>query len=893
MKIQTKLQISLGLVMAISLGAFMFWAQASLKEDLLQIEQVELHSHQERLIQAISTEFDADHQNIVDYARWNVAESFIQSPNTEFIKENFGPETPMNLGIHLIALLKDGKLVFSQESQSLSPATEGLSLASLKALDHSGYESRHNLAWHRTTLHQAGGRLLVLTGMSIQNEDGSGSNRGVLVFGKYLNQNFAQNLSQKLQNPTQIYMGEGLKRALIQMEGWQKDSALNDFAYEIQSDSLLRFRQIYRDLQGQALWIVEMSFNRQTMQKSEELIRHLSYGFVGLAVLLMGVSFLILHYGALRRLLKMTAEIHWITKNHQKGSRVSLDSNKDEINQLQWTLNRMLRHLEVKSDVIQAKKLAMETLLGQIEQGVFLIQKNGLLHAEYSAYTEHIFGRQSCTNISWQDLLWDQALISEDIKALMSSAMNSILGESILNWELNCHALPCELHRNRMGQSVQVLELNYRAIWDEHDEVQGILVTVRDVSEMRILQSKLVARNEEWYLIDCILNMGASNFESFIKDSHRHLQASWKCLDKPVWTLDELHELFRHLHTLKGNARSCGFNELSALIHHAEEPVQKARNGEVSLEEAKSCRADLGEIQMQIVELEQLYRQKLLNFGTQTDVNERAYLPKSELERLIVLYQDSLSQGEDLVRWQKELQRSMRYFAEDHHDKWCAVEQNVVNRENIKPEQSLAALLGVQYISMAEQWGLLQIQLEDTALELGIAKPLWHLEGQSLWVIKEAKNTMLAVFGHILRNAYDHGLEPAEFRLTQSKEPEGQIWIKCMHRRGSHGLSQICLQIWDDGQGLDLDKLGAKAKAQGLNLEGWTDLQIADLIFNPGLSSRDQVTEISGRGVGLDVVRSEIEELGGHVELELKPLSSGKFQLIFNLYLPEHLGVLI
>ena len=123
---------------------------------------------------------------------------------------------------------------------------------------------------------------------------------------------------------------------------------------------------------------------------------------------------------------------------------------------------------------------------------------------------------------------------------------------------------------------------------------------------------------------------------------------------------------------------------------------------------------------------------------------------------------------------------------------------------------------------------------------------------------------------HMIRNAVDHGIEPPEVRTAAGKPPHGTVILDAFHRGNS-----IVIQVSDDGKGLDADRIARKALEKGLltepELEKMTRRQIYQLIWEPGLSTAEKVTEVSGRGMGMDIVRSKIEQLNGTVELDSQP----------------------
>ncbi len=130
---------------------------------------------------------------------------------------------------------------------------------------------------------------------------------------------------------------------------------------------------------------------------------------------------------------------------------------------------------------------------------------------------------------------------------------------------------------------------------------------------------------------------------------------------------------------------------------------------------------------------------------------------------------------------------------------------------------------------------------------------------------KSVIERMVAPLEHVLRNALDHGIESARERKKQGKPAAGAIRLT-INREGS----DVVLKISDDGRGIDLDAVREKAIEKGLLAADntLTDDEVAQVIFSPGFSTAKSVTQISGRGVGMDIVKSEIQELGGSVELQ-------------------------
>ena len=158
-------------------------------------------------------------------------------------------------------------------------------------------------------------------------------------------------------------------------------------------------------------------------------------------------------------------------------------------------------------------------------------------------------------------------------------------------------------------------------------------------------------------------------------------------------------------------------------------------------------------------------------------------------------------------------------------------------------------------------------------------------EGEATEVDKTVVERLAEPITHMLRNAIDHGLEGPDDRLAAGKPAEGTVTMVALHRSG-----RIVIEISDDGRGINRERVRGIAVSRGLIPDDavLTDEEVDNLIFLPGFSTADAVSDISGRGVGMDVVRRSIQALGGRISIASTP---GKGST-FTLSLPLTLAVL-
>lgn len=379
--------------------------------------------------------------------------------------------------------------------------------------------------------------------------------------------------------------------------------------------------------------------------------------------------------------------------------------------------------------------------------------------------------------------------------------------------------------------------------------------------------------------------------EDFIAETRETLEAltsqlvEWERRPNDRALLDSV---FRFVHTVKG---SCGFLSLPRLLHlsHAAEDVlSAARDGdlEVSADLVTAVLAVIDRVAILTEALETgasvyddddiltdalrtFLRDKPADMVTgQLDVSgytlahEDTILPgKARTVRVSLSLLDNLMSGvSDMVLARNEVSRQLRKVSSN-----ADLDVSFARLSSTVAElRDAVGMMRMQHID--KLFSALPRLVRDIAIELGKDIEL-RIDGSEVEVDREMVEALRDPLTHILRNAADHGIESTAERRAAGKDPVGHI-----HVSARQSGNQIIIEIADDGRGINVDKLGIRAIAANVTTVGeWQTMSPRarlNTIFTPGLSTADSVTSISGRGVGMDVVRNNLQAIGGTIELE-------------------------
>jgi two-component system chemotaxis sensor kinase CheA len=406
--------------------------------------------------------------------------------------------------------------------------------------------------------------------------------------------------------------------------------------------------------------------------------------------------------------------------------------------------------------------------------------------------------------------------------------------------------------------------------------------------------------------------------QEFLAESNEDLERIDRellMLEEHLDDMDLVRSIFRCLHNIKGNSAFVPFSLLGQLAHAGENVLSPVRDGRVAVcPEIISALFQVTDVIRNIFENiaikgnegDNKYEAMLSDLSalashiepdTSTDNkpidgNENNQGQNKSSDNIEVIPSAELEVVEDTYPAQEDYQHTavsdkiIRVDVDQLDKLMTLVGELVLNRNQI-----------LRYMDEVEHGGLLgasqRLNLITSELQEGIMKTrmqpikrVWQrlprmvrdlslankkqirleMKGEETELDKSLIEAVAEPLTHLVRNAVDHGIELPEKRKILGKTAQGRILLHARHESG-----QVNVEIEDDGAGIDIQRVKTKVVERGLvtqdQIDHMTDREIVNLIFLPGLSTKDQVTNVSGRGVGMDVVKTNIEKIGGTVDV--------------------------
>ncbi|MDR6501934.1 chemotaxis protein histidine kinase CheA [Burkholderia ambifaria] len=559
-------------------------------------------------------------------------------------------------------------------------------------------------------------------------------------------------------------------------------------------------------------------------------------GVAGTVIVLLTALGFVLYRQITRPLIGMQTMMSEIATSQDFTRRVPV-GRMDEIGHSIVAFNGMIEKIQENAAQLKQKTADIQAMLQNMQQGILTVVEGGVVHAEYSAYLETIFETNDIAGRDLMALVFDDSAIGADARSQVDAAVHACLGEDSMNFEFNAHLLVNEVAKRMPDGREKWLDLSWSAITDETDTVVRLMLCVRDVTEIRELTAQAGEQQRRLEMIGEILSISQDKFHDFVHSAKGFLSENERMIRQHERADHSIvAALFRNMHTIKGNARTYSLQHLTNIVHEAEQAYESLRRADGGPEwNRDALMDDLARVR------EAVERYATINAVTLGRSGEPAHGGADYLmvERAHISESLRVLDGTDPAN------------ANDWHAARDAVRR-------------MLSQLGTQGIGDA-LGGVIE-SLPSLAAELGKPAPVVHIDSHGHRVRSEIGATLKNVFMHLLRNSIDHGIESSEERRAAGKAASGTIDIAV-----GVGGGELWFVLSDDGRGLALDRIRGIARERGWidagNEAALTDEAVAELIFRPGFSTARAVTEVSGRGVGMDAVRNFLKRDGGDIAL--------------------------
>ena len=475
-------------------------------------------------------------------------------------------------------------------------------------------------------------------------------------------------------------------------------------------------------------------------------------------------------------------------------------------------------NIKEAGDQIEEDAQNRKELLDSLENGIFFIEKDGVIPKEHSKAMQSMFPDFP----EYKDIkkfFFKYNKVSEnDSKIVLDLLWGEEPGFS--DFSMNVAMLPKAIVIDEDGETRHI-SLKYKPLYNSQKKLDRILARAKDISNEILQEQKLhnqIERNER-------ISKAVADIEGF-KEFLEESCALFDKVDKFPKSDFSLAEPKRYLHTLKGNVALFEFKKLASMIHSLEDLIDQGENQKIS----ELWSAILG-----------LWEEQKNDLVKSLNLNR--------LENVFPVVRTKLN---TLYTWANNENNTV--LGSKVWDLYCMPLDDLFNK----------------YKDYCKQ-----LNLKDPSKKVDIVV---HKDSHDL------AHTELMQFDqaiiHIIKNSIDHGIETTEERTSAGKVEAGTITI--LGTREQNGKT-ISLIISDDGKGIDVNKLGNKAVTSGFwtqnKFEQASQQEKLNLIYESGLSTAEELSELSGRGVGMDAVKSFLEAEGGHIQVTTEPGKGTKFEM--------------
>ncbi len=496
----------------------------------------------------------------------------------------------------------------------------------------------------------------------------------------------------------------------------------------------------------------------------------------------------------------------------------SLLKHVEEVNQ------NLEKTVAIRTHDLFEKTQNLNLVLQSLPEGILTVDPDMRILPEYSRALETILETRMISGRDLFEILFKHSELNSDEIDRVRTGLEFAFGEDEINFDANKKLLirDYQLH---LPKGIKALNLGWSAIVDEAGVVVKILVTVSDVTEVKRLEQESSVLKLRSKLVDAFLDGALSRITDFLQISKSRLEPFRSQVLDESFGPQDLAALYREIHTIKGNARIYDLNDLAATAHEVESDLAQIKR-----------RDSAHDPELMSSYLEQMFRAIQAIDDLKVNVLQKLHIEQTY--------------SEDEVN--SKLWKNFR-------QRW----ENVPEVTSLDWERLQDDLATLTYRSVDGYFSSLSHGFDDLARSLNKEPPRILVEAPHFLFIDPAlARTIQDILVHMIRNSLDHGIEDTETRVKLGKESSGSIII--LFRSLESGFA---VDYQDDGRGLDLEKIRNRARRlQFAEASSQDPMVVANLIFRHGFSTADEISQVSGRGVGMEVVAQELAKWKAHLQ---------------------------
>ncbi len=483
---------------------------------------------------------------------------------------------------------------------------------------------------------------------------------------------------------------------------------------------------------------------------------------------------------------------------------------------------------------LSQKTSDINAMLQNMKLGVSTVVPGNRIHPEYSNYLRTIFASDDLAGKDLSEALFSASSLGVDAKDQVTVALGAILGEDAMMFDFNSHLLAREMTINPDGRQ-KIVQMDWSPILGENGTVDKVLLITQDVTQLRELEASSASQRDELEIISKLIRTPVGKFNAFIESSLGYIAENRRLLSGASGNDPAtIAALFRNMHTIKGNARTFEFTHITNTAHSAEQTYDMLRKDPSAAWDVHLLHSELDAVDAAVLRYGKVNDDTLGRKGRAADLltNRGSFISTEQLA-------------------------SLRTMA-------LSIERNAAPEKLTEFNRAIGRL-GLVPLSRIVSGAADAV--ESLATEIGKPAPSIEVIDDDSCFNPQFAETLKSCLMHLLRNSLDHGIEAPADRVRADKAERGTIRFTSQR----HG-DQLQLRIGDDGRGLALHRLFDKAVAEGVFAATQKPARgaVAELIFRSGLSTAAQVTQVSGRGVGMDAVRTFLAERGATIQIELE-----------------------